>query len=161
LDIKLNGISKGGNFYESTTNIGDLKQKMCEIEFLTAQMPTQIKSPYILTKLDGKAQLSFTVLNSPHMLYCSALFSSFDTSLSVALKLFDFVKPDDCPSFDNRGKTNLCIDDVAWTNNDAFVILLFNSCTFAILPRLGNSLIAIYNPTLQNISMKGTGDALL
>jgi hypothetical protein len=93
------------------------------------------------------------------MFYCSALFSSFDTSLSVSIKIFDFVKPDDCPSFDNRGKTNLCIDDVAWTNNDAFVILLFNSCTFAILPRLGNSLIAIYNPTLQNISMKGTGDA--
>lgn len=121
-------------------------------------MPIHIKSPQILTKLDGKAQLSFTVLNSPHMLYCQALFSSFDTSLSVALKLFDFVKSDDCTSFDNKGKTNLCIDDVSWTNNDAFVILLFNSCTLAILPRLGNSLIAIYNPTLQNISMKTTVD---
>jgi hypothetical protein len=55
MNIKLNSISKGGNFYESTTNIGELKQKMCEIEFLTAQMPSQIKSPYIITKLDGKA----------------------------------------------------------------------------------------------------------
>ena len=86
------------------------------------------------------------------MLYCSALFSNFDTSFSVQLKLFDFVNADDCPTFDNRGKTNLCIDDIAWTNNDAFVIIIFNSCTFAVLPRLGSSLIAIYNPTLMNIS---------
>ena len=57
MNIKLNSVSKGGNFYESTTNIGDLKQKVCEIEFLTAQMPTQIKSPYIITKLDGKKSL--------------------------------------------------------------------------------------------------------
>ncbi len=86
------------------------------------------------------------------MVYCQALFISFDTSFSVVLKLFDFVKPDDCPSFDNRGKTNLCIDDAAWTKNDAFVILIFNSFTFAILPRLGNSLISIFNPTITNIS---------
>jgi hypothetical protein len=32
--------------------------------------------------------------------------------------------------------------------------LLFNSCTFAILPRLGNSLVQIFNPTIQNISSK-------
>jgi hypothetical protein len=86
------------------------------------------------------------------MLYCQAMFTSFDTSLSVVLKLFDFVQPDDCPSFDTRGKTNLCIDDASWTSNDAFVILIFNSFTFAVLPRLGKSLIAIFNPTLQNIS---------
>lgn len=49
------------------------------------------------------------------MVYCQALFASFDTSVSVIIKLFDFVKPDDCPSFDNRGKTNLCIDDAVWT----------------------------------------------
>jgi hypothetical protein len=104
--------------------------------------------------MDSRSQLAFTVLNSSHMLYCNAMFTSFDTSLSVIVKLFDFVKPDDCPSFDNRGKTNLCIDDIAWTNNDAFVIILFNSCTLAILPRLGSNLISIYNPTLSNISMK-------
>jgi len=86
------------------------------------------------------------------MLYCQAMFTSFDTSLSVVLKLFDFVQPDDCPSFDTRGKTNLCIDDASWTSNDAFVILIFNSFTFAVLPRLGKSLIAIFNPTIQNIS---------
>jgi hypothetical protein len=82
------------------------------------------------------------------------MFTSFDTSLSVVIKLFDFVKPDDCPSFDSRGKTNLCIDDACWTSNDAFVILIFNSFTFAILPRLGNSLVAIYNPTMENISQQ-------
>jgi hypothetical protein len=76
------------------------------------------------------------------------MFTSFDTSVSVLFKLFDFVKPDDCPTFDNRGKTNLCIDDAAWTSNDAFVILIFNSLTFAVLPRLGNALIGLYNPTL-------------
>jgi hypothetical protein len=82
------------------------------------------------------------------------MFTSFDTSISVCIKLFDFVKPDDSPSFDSRGKTILCIDDAAWTKNDAFVILIFNSFTFAILPRLGNSLISIFNPTITNISMK-------
>ena len=88
------------------------------------------------------------------MLYCQSIFTSFDTSISVIVKLFDFVKPDDCPSFDNRGKTNLCIDDISWTNNDAFVIIIFNSCTLAILPRLGSTLIAFFNPTISNISMK-------
>jgi hypothetical protein len=88
------------------------------------------------------------------MVYCQAFFTSFDTSLSVNIKLFDYVTPDDCPSFDNRGKTNLCIDDAAWTKNDAFIILIFNFCTFAVLPRLGNSLIAIFNPTIANISIK-------
>lgn len=88
------------------------------------------------------------------MLYCQCLFTNIDTSISVSLKLFDFVAPDDSPSFDNRGKTNLCIDDIAWTNNDAFVIIIFNSLTFAVLPRLGNALIALYNPTIQNISSK-------
>jgi hypothetical protein len=72
----------------------------------------------------------------------------------VGIKLFDFVTPNDSPSCDNKGKTNLCIDDFAWTNNDAFVILVFNSLTIAILPRLGNNLISIYNPTIQNISTK-------
>ncbi len=88
------------------------------------------------------------------MLYCQSLFTNFDTSISATFKLFDFVTPDDCPSFDNKGKTNLCIDDASWTKNDAFVILIFNSFTFAVLPRLGNSLIAIYNPTINNISSK-------
>jgi hypothetical protein len=88
------------------------------------------------------------------MLYCQGLFINFETSLSVSLKLFDFVTPDDSPSFDSRGKTNLCIDDAAWTNNDAFVLIIFNSMTFAILPRLGNTLVAIFNPTIQNISSK-------
>lgn len=88
------------------------------------------------------------------MVYCQGMFTNFETSVSVSLKLFDFVNPDDSPSCDNRGKTNLCIDDVAWTNNDAFVVIIFNSFTFGILPRLGNTLVAIYNPTIQNISTK-------
>ena len=101
-----------------------------------------------MSRLDNSCSLTFTVLNSPHMLYCQALFTNFDTSFSVVLKVFDFVTPDDCPSFDNKGKTSLCIDDAAWTSNDAFVILIFNSFTLAILPRLGNALIAFYNPTI-------------
>jgi hypothetical protein len=121
------------------------------VEFIGGQLSSP-KTPQVLTKLDNSGQLSFSILNSPHMLYCQAIFTCFDTSLSVVIKLFDFVKPDDCPSFDTRGKTNLCIDDASWTANDAFVIIVFNSSTFAIIPRLGNSLVAIYNPTLQNIS---------
>lgn len=86
------------------------------------------------------------------MIYCSVLFTNIDTAISVVIKLFDFVTPDDSPSFDNRGKTNLIIDDVCWTRNDAFVVLVLNSCTFAVLPRLGNALVALYNPTIANIS---------
>lgn len=86
------------------------------------------------------------------MLYCQVLFTNFDTSLSTSFKLFDFITPDDCPPFDNRGKTNLCVDDVAWTNNDAFVLMAFSSGSFAVLPRLGSNLIQIFNPTVVNIS---------
>lgn len=80
------------------------------------------------------------------------MFSNTVTQLSVAVKLFDQVSPDDCPPFDSKGKTNLVIDDFVWTNNDAFVILLFNSSSIAILPRLGSTIIAVYNPTIVNIS---------
>jgi hypothetical protein len=151
LHTKINNSIRGGNIYEATQYTHNLKSKISAVEFLGGPLSSQ-KIPSILTKLDSSSSLSFTVLNSPHMLYCQAMFTSFDTSLSVVLKLFDFVQPDDCPSFDTRGKTNLCIDDASWTSNDAFVILIFNSFTFAVLPRLGKSLIAIFNPTLQNIS---------
>ena len=58
--------------------------------------------------------------------------------ISTSLKVFNFISPDDCPPFDRKGKTNLVIDDFQWTINDAFIVLLFNTGSLAILPRLGS-----------------------
>ena len=46
------------------------------------------------------------------------------------------------------------MDDLAWTNNDAFLILMFNTGALAVLPRLGNRLLQIYNPTIINVHYK-------
>jgi hypothetical protein len=67
------------------------------------------------------------------------------------MKLFEFVSADDNPPFDSKGKTNLQVDDLAWTNNDAFLILMFNTGALAVLPRLGSQLLQIYNPTIINV----------
>ena len=54
------------------------------------------------------------------------------------MKLFNFVTTTDSPPFDTKGKTSLLVDDFAWTRNDAFVILMFNTGALAMLPRLGS-----------------------
>lgn len=46
------------------------------------------------------------------------------------------------------------MDDLAWTNNDAFLILMFNTGALAVLPRLGSRLLQIYNPTIINVHYK-------
>lgn len=147
--LRINFANKGGTLFESSSGGNSLKSKISTVEFIGH--PNN-KNNTLITKIDGSGQLAVTILNSIHMVYCQIMFSNIDTNISTTIKLFDFVTPEDCPPFDNRGKTNLCIDDVSWANNDAFVILLFSSASFAIIPRLGSSLIAVYNPTILNIS---------
>jgi len=65
-------------------------------------------------------------------------FCSFDTAFVATTELFSFVTPEDSPPSDAKGRTNLQIDDVAWTHNDAFLLLLFNTGAVAVLPRLGS-----------------------
>ena len=67
------------------------------------------------------------------------------------MKLFNFVTTTDAPPFDSKGKTSLLVDDFAWTRNDAFVVLMFNTGALALLPRLGSQLISVYNPTIVNV----------
>ena len=50
------------------------------------------------------------------------------------------------------------VDDLAWSRNDAFLILMFNTGALAILPRLGNHLIKIYNPTIINVHFNDAAD---
>eukprot|EP00347_Sterkiella_histriomuscorum_P020361 403338103 len=150
-NLRVNFVNKGSSYFESSSSNNHIKQKISTVEY-TGQVSQKNKP--IITKLDNSCNLAITVLNSQHMVYCQILFSNFDTSFATAIKLFDFVSPDDCPTFDSRGKTNLCIDDVCWTNNDAFVLIIFNSCSFAVLPRLGSNLVKIFNPTIMNISQK-------
>ena len=150
--IRVNFVNKGGSYFESSSSINNkIKQRISTVDFTGL---TNSKQRSVITKLDNSTELACSVLNSQHMLYCQILFTNLETALSTSIKLFDFVTPDDCPTFDNRGKTNLCIDDIAWTNNDAFIIIIFNCCSFAVLPRLGSSLVQIFNPTLMNISQK-------
>lgn len=73
------------------------------------------------------------------------------TKFASQLNLFEFVSAEDGPPFDLKGQTNLQVDDLAWSHSDAFVLLMLNSGALAVLPRLGNSLIRILNPTLPNV----------
>lgn len=79
------------------------------------------------------------------------MFVSMKNQFVSLMNLFEFVGADDSPPFDIRGKTNLQVDDLAWTRNDAFLILMFNTGALAVLPRLGSQLLKIYNPTICNV----------
>lgn len=91
------------------------------------------------------------VANSVHKYFCQLIFVNLKTKFVNAMKLSNFVTTVDYPPFDSKGKTSLQIDDLAWTRNDAFVILMFNTGALAILPRLGSQLLRIFNPTLMNV----------
>ena len=91
------------------------------------------------------------VANSVHKYYCQLIFVNLKTKFVNSMQLSNFVTTVDYPPFDSKGKTSLQIDDLAWTRNDAFVILMFNTGALALLPRLGSQLLKIYNPTLMNV----------
>jgi hypothetical protein len=57
---------------------------------------------------------------------------------------------------DKRGKANLQVDDIQWTLNDAFVLIMFSTGALAVLPRLGSQLLQVFNPTLANVQRKDT-----
>jgi hypothetical protein len=38
-----------------------------------------------------------------------------------------------------------------WTQNDAFVVVLFSSGCIGVVPRLASSFLKVYNPTVDNI----------
>jgi len=92
----------------------------------------------IKAKLDGRGEMIAVVVNSFHMIYCQVIFMNFETSFCASISLFNFVTAEDSPPTDIKGKTNLQIDDISWTHNDAFLILVFNTGAIAVLPRLGS-----------------------
>ena len=85
------------------------------------------------------------------------MFVSVKNRFVSLMKLFEFVSAEDNPPFDSKGKTNLQVDDLAWTRNDAFLILMFNTGALAVLPRLGSQLLKIYNPTIVNVNTDSFG----
>jgi hypothetical protein len=92
-------------------------------------------------KMDNRGDMVAVVVNSVHMIYCQVLFMNFETSFCATISLFNFVTPEDTPPTDIKGKTNLEIDDIAWTHNDAFLLMVFNTGAIAVLPRLGSQLL--------------------
>ena len=93
-------------------------------------------------------------VNSVHKIYCQVIFVNLKNRFVSVMKLYEFVSAEDNPPFDAKGKTNLQVDDMAWTRNDAFLILMFNTGALAVLPRLGSQLLKIYNPTIINVHYK-------
>ena len=91
-----------------------------------------------MIKPDNQGTLLAIVANSIHKYFCQIIFVNLKTKFVNAMKLFNFVTTTDSPPFDAKGKTSLLVDDFAWTRNDAFVILMFNTGALAMLPRLGS-----------------------
>lgn len=94
------------------------------------------------------------VTNSQHIFYCQLLFVSLENNFSTSMKLFNFQQQYESPPLDRRGKANLQVDDIQWTLNDAFVLVMFSTGALAVLPRLGSQLLSVFNPTLANIPRK-------
>ena len=105
----------------------------------------------LLSSCDNQGNLVAVAVNSIHKIYCQLMFVNIRNQFVSLMKLFEFVSADDNPPFDSQGKTNLQVDDLAWTRSDAFLILMFNTGALALLPRLGSQLIKIYNPTIINV----------
>ena len=105
----------------------------------------------LISRSDNQGNLLAVAVNSIHKIYCQILFVNLSNQFVSIMKLFEFVSAEDNPPFDSRGKTNLQVDDLAWTRNDAFLILMFNTGAIAVLPRLGSQLLKIYNPTVSNV----------
>ena len=108
----------------------------------------------LISRCDNQGNLLAVAVNSVHKIYCQIIFTTLKNQFVSIMKLFDFVSADDNPPFDSKGKTNLQIDDLAWTHNDAFLILIFNTGALAVLPRLGGQLLKLYNPTIINVHYK-------
>ena len=92
----------------------------------------------LISRYDNQGNLLAVAVNSLHKIYCQIMFVNIKNQFVSVMKLFEFISADDNPPFDNLGKTNLQVDDMAWTRNDAFLILMFNTGALAVLPRLGS-----------------------
>ena len=84
------------------------------------------------------------------------MFVNLKTCFATSNSIYEFVTSEDNPPFDSKGRTNLQVDDLAWTPNDAFLILLFNTGAIAVMPRLGSALLKIFNPTIINLDRNDT-----
>ena len=80
----------------------------------------------LISRYDNQGNLLAVAVNSLHKIYCQIMFVNIKNQFVSVMKLFEFISADDNPPFDNLGKTNLQVDDMAWTRNDAFLILMFN-----------------------------------
>ena len=110
----------------------------------------------LISRYDNQGNLLAVAVNSLHKIYCQIMFVNIKNQFVSVMKLFEFISADDNPPFDNLGKTNLQVDDMAWTRNDAFLILMFNTGALAVLPRLGSQLLKIFNPTIPNLANTDT-----
>ena len=110
----------------------------------------------LISRYDNQGNLLAVAVNSLHKIYCQIMFVNIKNQFVSVMKLFEFISADDNPPFDNLGKTNLQVDDMAWTRNDAFLILMFNTGALAVLPRLGSQLLKIFNPTISNLANTDT-----
>lgn len=59
------------------------------------------------------------------MVYCQVMFFDLKARFATSFKTANLIKPDDSPPALANGKTSLMIEDLEWTQNDAFVIVLF------------------------------------
>ena len=95
-------------------------------------------TPSLLLASDSLNSLVAVILNSEHMVFCQILFINMQTKFLSQAKLASMV-----------GKTSLCISSIAFTRDDAFLLLFFSKGAVGILPRLGSALIKIFNPTIS------------
>ena len=106
-------------------------------------------TPSLLLASDSLNSLVAVILNSEHMVFCQILFINVQTKFLSQAKLASMVKTDDSPPHNKQGKTSLCISSIAFTRDDAFLLLFFSKGAVGILPRLGSALIKIFNPTIS------------
>ena len=154
--VEQDKLMRGNIWYQNPFYLIDKVTLTTEIEYMGVldESSEDQTGRNLITRCDNQGNLLAVAINSMHKIYCQVMFVSLKNEFVSVMKLFEFVSADDNPPFDSKGKTNLQVDDLAWTRNDAFLILMFNTGALAVLPRLGSQLLKCYNPTIINVHYK-------
>lgn len=106
------------------------------------------------------SNLIFIALNSTYIFYTKVLFVKLDESqLALQIDLYSLISANEQPPTDPAtGKAQLIVDDAQWTSDGQFVVFALRGApsdsvgTLCVLPRLGVSLVRVFNPTRFNLS---------
>ena len=91
----------------------------------------------LLVRLDPSASLAAVALNSSHPFFTHLLFLNPITGIASSRKLCNYVSVEDMPSTTEDGHTSFWIDDMTWSPDANYLLVLFKVGNLSVFSRLG------------------------